>query len=62
MELMDTNLRNAIETNKQLRDRVIQLEISKQIASGMNFLHSLNPNILVKLKKKIEKNSLCFYF
>jgi hypothetical protein len=48
MELMDTNLRDAIESNKQLRDRVVQLEIAKQIASGMNFLHSLNPHILVK--------------
>lgn len=41
MEEMCCNLRNALNS---LKDRA---EIAKQIVSGMNFLHSLNPPILV---------------
>lgn len=48
MEFISTNLRNAIETDERLHNRRMQMELAKQIASGMNFLHSLNPFILVK--------------
>lgn len=47
MEFVDSNLRSAIESNPVLRDFHAQLKVAKQIASGMNFLHSLNPLILV---------------
>jgi len=46
IELLERNLRSAIEKDPQLRDRRVQLSIAKQIASGMNFLHSLNPLVL----------------
>lgn len=43
-----TNLKQAIQTNPRLQEINNQLMIAKQIASGMNFLHSLNPCVLVK--------------
>lgn len=46
MELMDTNLRLAIQGDKRLKSLDVQLSIAKHICSGMNFLHSINPNIL----------------
>lgn len=46
MEFVDMNLRDAIEKNPSLSDFRNQLLIAKQIASGMNFLHNLNPPIL----------------
>ena len=49
MEFVSTTLRNAIEKDGRLKDLQTQLLISKQIVSGMNFLHSLNPYVLVKL-------------
>ena len=47
MEFVSTNLRKAIETDSRLQNFKVRLELSKQIASGMNYLHSLNPYILV---------------
>ena len=48
MELMEITLRNAIEKRSELKNLEIQISIYKQIASGMNFLHSLDPYVLVK--------------
>lgn len=50
MEFVSTNLRRALEEDSRLQNRQIQLDIAKQVASGMNFLHSLNPYILVSIK------------
>lgn len=55
MEYMPTNLRKAIKHDSRLDSLEIKLQISKKIASGMNFLHSLNPSILVSF-------SLFFFF
>lgn len=44
MELLQTNLRDFI--SKNVIEMNFQLYIAKQIASGMNFLHSLNPHVL----------------
>jgi serine/threonine protein kinase len=46
MEFVSNNLRNFIENDSRLRKIENQILISKQISSGMNFLHSLNPYIL----------------
>ena len=46
MEFISTNLRKAIVNDNRLKDIMNQINIGKQIASGMNFLHSLNPYIL----------------
>ena len=46
MEFVSNNLRNFIESDSRLRKIENQILISKQISSGMNFLHSLNPYIL----------------
>lgn len=46
MELMEHDLRTALMIFPQLYQRESQLNIMKQIASGMNFLHSLNPYVL----------------
>lgn len=46
MELMNVSLRGAISKDPRLKERKVQLNIAKQVASGMNFLHSLNPYIL----------------
>lgn len=48
MELMETNLRDLIRRDKRLSIPEIGLKLAKQIASGLNFLHSMNPYILVK--------------
>ena len=50
MEFVPNNLRNAIENDSSLREIDNQLKIAKQISSGMNFLHSLTPPILVSSK------------
>lgn len=42
------NLELAIRDLPQLKELENQLYVAKQIVSGMNFLHSLNPYILVK--------------
>ena len=55
MEFISSNLRNCIENDPRLREIENQIIISKQISSGMNFLHSLNPHILVI-------NKFFFYF
>jgi len=47
MEFMDTDLRKAIKKFPKLKERIVQFSITKKIASGINFLHSLNPHILV---------------
>ena len=47
MEFVSSNLRNCIENDSRLREIDNQIKISKQISSGMNFLHSLNPFVLV---------------
>lgn len=47
MEFMDTNLREAIERDDRLQDEITCFQIAKEIAAGMNFLHSLNPYIVV---------------
>lgn len=44
---METDLRNAIKVFSELENETNQLKIAKQIVSGMNFLHSLKPYILV---------------
>ena len=49
MEFICSNLRNYIENDSRLRDIDNQIRISKQISSGMNFLHSLNPFVLVNI-------------
>ena len=49
MEFLSTDLRNAIKNDNRLKDMKIKINISKQISSGMNFLHSLNPFILVTI-------------
>ena len=46
MEFISTTLRKAIENDNRLKNIMKQMNIGKQIASGMNFLHSLNPYIL----------------
>ena len=51
MEFISTTLRKSIENDNRLKDIMKQINIGKQIASGMNFLHSLNPYILVKIKE-----------
>ena len=48
MEFVSSNLRSFIEKDKRSREMSNQIRIAKQISSGMNFLHSLNPYILVK--------------
>lgn len=47
MELMECSLVSAIEKDSRLKKRIVQIQIAKQIASAMNFLHSLRPSILV---------------
>lgn len=49
MEFVFSDLRRAIqkETVPQLKDRKNQFIVAKKIASGMNFLHSLVPYVLV---------------
>ncbi len=47
MEFISTNLRKAIENDARLKEKPNQINIAKQIVSGMNFLHSLDPYILV---------------
>lgn len=47
---MATNLQKAIVSDERLKDLNIQIRIAKEIASGMNFLHSLQPSVLVNLK------------
>ena len=49
MEFICSNLRNYIENDSRLREIDNQIKISKQISSGMNFLHSLNPFVLVNI-------------
>src|SRR5579885_2858113 len=46
MEFISTNLRKAIVNDNRLKDIKNQINIGKQIASGMNFLHSLEPYVL----------------
>ena len=46
---METDLRDMINNDNRLKQRDVQLHCAKQIASGMNFLHSLNPIVLVIL-------------
>ena len=48
IEFVSSNLRNFIEKDERSREINNQIRIAKQISSGMNFLHSLNPYILVK--------------
>ena len=48
MEFVSTNLRKCIENDIRMKDIRNQINIGKQISSGMNFLHSLNPHVLVK--------------
>lgn len=50
MEYIESNLRNSIKKDSRILNRKNQILIAKQIASGMNFLHSLNPSILVNEK------------
>lgn len=47
MEFVPSTLRSSIEKDERLKDIHTKFRIAKQIASGMNFLHSLNPFILV---------------
>ena len=47
MEFVSTTLRKWIENDVKMKDIKNQISIGKQIASGMNFLHYLNPHILV---------------
>lgn len=51
MELMKTDLRAAIKENIGLKNLSTQMKIAREIASGMNYLHSLNPFVLVTKKK-----------
>lgn len=44
---MNTDLRKAIASDARLKEKKVQYNIAKQIASGMNYLHSLNPDVLV---------------
>ena len=48
MEFVSSNLRSFIEKDERSKEINNQIRIAKQISSGMNFLHSLNPYILVK--------------
>ena len=50
MELMKTDLRKAIGQDSRFNERNIQFSVAQQIAAGMNFLHSLNPYVLVKTR------------
>ena len=50
MEFVSTTLRKGIENDNRLKNIEIQLSIGKQISSGMNFLHSLKPYVLVIIK------------
>jgi len=53
MEFMPMDLRKALSEYLVLKDRGEQLRVLKEIASGMNFLHSLKPPILVnRIRKK----------
>ena len=47
MEFVSSNLRSFIEKDQRSKEINNQIRIAKQISSGMNFLHSLNPPILV---------------
>jgi len=47
MKFISTTLRKSIENDSRLKDKKIQIDIGKQISSGMNFLHSLNPYVIV---------------
>lgn len=47
MEYISIDLRTSIEIDERFSNFYVQLDVAKQIASGMNFLHSLNPYILV---------------
>lgn len=54
MELMEMDLKQGIiKLFSIFRQRRIQWNVAKQIASGMNFLHSLNPPVLVRKDNKI---------
>lgn len=46
--LISSNIfgKDALRKDARLKSREIQLNMARQIASGMNFLHSLNPPIL----------------
>lgn len=46
MEYLQCNLRTAIQKIPQFKETQLQWKIAKQIASGMNFLHSLKPYVL----------------
>lgn len=46
MELLQTNLRCALQSNQKLEQFDISMDIASQIASGLNFLHSQCPHIL----------------
>lgn len=47
-EFLKTTLHQAIRKDARLSKPKMQLHIAKQMASGMSFLHSLNPCILVR--------------
>ncbi len=47
MEFVPHNLRTLILVDRRFSVRRTQLEIAKQIASAMNFLHSLRPPVMV---------------
>ena len=47
MEFVSSNLRSFIEKDERSKEINNQIKIAKQICSGMNFLHSLNPPIFV---------------
>lgn len=44
----ELTLKHAIQTDSRLKKSEIQINISLQIASAMNLLHCINPQILVK--------------
>lgn len=54
MEYLPINLSDAIQHDDRLKSDENRLKVSLQIATGMNFLHSLNPAILVNLTDFFE--------
>lgn len=51
MEYIPNHLRFCIKEHPAFLNPKLQTQIAKQIASGVNFLHSLHPPVIVKPKK-----------
>lgn len=53
MEYIRLDLRRALMVDERFKELSVKLLIAKQVASGMNFLHSLTPYILVNKYLKL---------